>query len=427
LIGNRERKPTVIKEELPMGEGKDRQGEPDRLRVEEITKIVLGVISGWQSTGGKPAGRLSRALDWMSIHWVLVLFCLSVLSVLGAWVVYGVSPLHPLKKIAYEQQEYEHNAAQRELRKRMVGRQLALGKSFLDIGQYGAAEREYQEALTLDPANARAQMGLYKARVYELMQGQYTPEVIEQRINLILSVSSEDPHAYAFLGDLYASIDEDTAIKHYEKARSLDPSVASAYFGLSVLYDRQGRLDEAIEMLEIATKRSKWNQSYLNNLAYLYAKKKQYAQAAETYKRVLQLDEAFLLTYYELANLYRLMGNLQEAAFYQQELVRRLDDPEITSLSKNKMSWYFEIGDQQIYFNDLPEKKYYAYYSLSVTLFLLGKEQEAEGFMKEARDLEIDDRESIKALVDFDLTRLREENPHLINRIEACRKKLLSD
>ena len=414
----------MTKEKLPIGESKDEQGEPNRLRVEEITKIVLNVISRLQSTGGKQATQFSRALNWMSTHWVLVLFCLSVLSFLGAWILYGVSPLHPLKRIAYEQQEYEHNAAQRELTKRMVGHQLALGKSFLDIGQHEAAKREYQEALKIDPANAEAQMGLYKAGVYESIQGQYSPEVIEQRINLVLSVHPEDPHAYAFLGKLYASIDEDTAIKHYEKARSLDSSVAVAYFGLSVLYDKWGRLDEAIEMLETATKLSKWNQSYLNNLAYLYTKKKQYSQATETYKRVFQLDEAFLLTYYEIANLYRLMGNLEEALLYQQALVRGLNDPEITALPKNEMSWYIEMGDEDIYFHDLPEKMYYAYYGLSVTLFLLGKEQEVEGIMKKAGDLQIDDRDSVKALVDFDLTRLREENPTLTNRIEACRNSL---
>ncbi|NIS71650.1 MAG: hypothetical protein GTO12_22785 [Proteobacteria bacterium] len=60
------------------------------------------------------------------------------------------------------------------------------------------------------------------------MQGQFSPEVIEQRINFILQVRKEDPHAYVFLGDLYTSLDEDTAIKRYEKARSLDPSVSSA-------------------------------------------------------------------------------------------------------------------------------------------------------------------------------------------------------
>ncbi|MHC4146183.1 MAG: tetratricopeptide repeat protein [Planctomycetota bacterium] len=417
----------MTKEKLPIGEGKDDKGGPNRLEVEEITKIVLDVISRWQSTSAKPADKFSRALNWMSTHWVIVLFFISVLSVLGASVLYKVSPLYPLKKIHYEQQESKHNEAQRELTKRMVGHQLALGKSFLDIGQHEAAKLEYREALKIDPTNPEAQMGLYKAGVYESIQGQYSPEVIEQRINLIRDVNSEDPHAYAFLGKLYASIDKDTAIKHYEKAKSLDPNVAVAYFGLSILYDKRGRLDETIEMLETATKLSKWNQNYLNNLAYFYAKNKQYPQAIETYKRVLQLDEPFLLTYYEIANVYRLMSNFEEAHLYQQALVNGLNDPEITALPKNKVAWYFEVGDEDIYFYDLLEKKYYAYYSFSVTLFMLGKEQEAERFMKMADDLEIDDQhqKSIKALVDFDLTRLREENPTLTNRIEVCRKKVL--
>ncbi len=416
----------MTKEKPPTSEGKEEQGKPNRLGVEETTKIVLDVISQWQSTGRKQTGQFSRALNWMSTHWVIVLFCISVLSVLGTSVLYEVSPLYPLKKIHYEQQESKHNEAQRELTKKMVGHQLALGKSFLDIGQYEAAKREYQEALKIDPANPEAQMGLYKAGVYGSIQGQYSPEVIEQRINLILDVNPKDPHAYAFLGKLYATIDEDTAIKHYEKAKSLDPNVATAYFGLSILYDKRGRLDEAIEMLETATKLSKWNQSYLNNMAYLYSKKKQYSRATETYERVLQLDEAFLLTYYEIASVYRLMGNFKEALVYQQALVDGLNDPEITAQPKNEI-WYFEIGNEEIYFYDLPEKKYYAYYSLSVTLFLLGKEQEAEGFMKMADNLEIDYSESVKALVDSDLTRLQKEKPTLTNRIEAYRKKLFSE
>jgi tetratricopeptide (TPR) repeat protein len=419
----------MTKDKHPVSEGKDEKGNPKQLEIEEVTKIVLDVISRWQSTRAKPVAKFSRVLNWMSTHWVIVLFCISVLSVLGAWILYDVSPLHPLKRIAYEQQEYKHNEEQRELTKKMVGHQLALGKSFLDIGQYEAAKREYQEALKIDPANNEAQMGLYKAGVYGPIQEQYSPEVVEQRINLILEVNPEDPHAYAFLGDLYITINEDTAIENYEKAKSLDPNVAMAYFGLGFLYGRRGRgrLDEAIEMLETASKLSKLNQKYLNNLGSLYAKNKQYSQAIEIYERVLKLDEAYLLTFCEIAKVHQLMVNFEEALVYQQQLVRDLDNPEISNLPKNKDVWRFEIGNEEMYLFDQLEKKYYAYYNLSVTLFLLGREEEAYKFMKEADGLQIYDSELIKVLVDFDLERLRNEKPALSGQIDAYRKKLFSD
>ena len=267
-------------------------------------------------------------------------------------------------------------------------------------------------------------MGLFKAKMYEsLDQQQYDPEVVEKRIRFILEENPNDPHAYVFLGDLYSRLDEPKALEYYKQARAIDPAVATAVFGLGVLYHKQGTLDEALRMYEQAVKRSPWNQKYLNNLAYLYYETKQYPKAVETYEKILQLDDKFLLSYHELANVYRLMGRLDDTIRYQEDLIALLDDQVIPTLEKNKIPWYFTADGGRVYLYDLPEKQCLAYYGLSVTLSLLERQTEAESFVNKARRLQTAAETSIRALVEADLRRLQTEQPQFADRIKQYREK----
>jgi len=172
------------------------QESAERQRTEEIVGIVLTVIDEQQAASKKPANRFIRVLDWLSGHWVIATFLLSLLAAAAAWSIYGVSPLQPLEEIANRQAKYQDEAKKDQYKKRMVERHLQLGKSLLNVEEYAAARQEYQDALKLDPANPQAELGLFKADIYNTLQDQYNPAVIEQRIRFILQENPNDPHAY---------------------------------------------------------------------------------------------------------------------------------------------------------------------------------------------------------------------------------------
>ena len=101
-----------------------------------------------------------------------------------------------------------------------------------------------------------------------------------------------------------------------------------------------------------------------------------------------------------------------------------LEDERITKHPKIQGALYFPTEDGPIYLDQLPQKRCYAYYSLSSTLYLLGKENAARAYADKARALQAFDEVSIKALVAYDLQRLQETFPSRASQIEQYRATL---
>jgi Tfp pilus assembly protein PilF len=97
------------------------------------------------------------------------------------------------------------------------------GQELLDQGLITQAEKEFREAVTLDPANAGAHTGL--AQVLEAKQNAAGARD-EARASLNLKPS---PEAYMVLARLdLAHDDAGDAEKNVEQALALDPSNAAA-------------------------------------------------------------------------------------------------------------------------------------------------------------------------------------------------------
>ncbi|MEW6620890.1 MAG: tetratricopeptide repeat protein [bacterium] len=368
--------------------------------------------------------KTSKTINWINTHLPVLCVSLSIIAMLIAGVIYKVSIFHPLKRIAVEQAEYDEKLAKLKNQKEMVKRHLKLGKSFLDNSRYKAAKREFNNVLNLDKMNPEAQMGIFKTEVYEYMRGEdYIPEVVERQIEFILEEDREDPHALVLMGDLYASLDNMAMAEgYYKKALKSATETASAYFGLGIIYQKQNKTEDALKMYKQAVRLSKWNEHYLDNLAYLYLKKGDYRNAIENYQLILTLDYEFLLTYCEIAIAYWLMGDLDMAVRYQDRLVSLINDDNIAKLDKNNGVWFFEAGREAVSLYSIEEKRYYALLSLSVTHFLSGRQEEADKYAQEAKAIEIATKADIKHLVLFDLHRFKDKHPAYSNQIERYRE-----
>jgi tetratricopeptide (TPR) repeat protein len=304
-------------------------------------------------------------LTVLPLRWVIVLLLLALPLGLLAW------------------PEYRANQALHD------------GLRHLNTGAYAQARQAYQQALAQGWFSRRAaQLGLEKASIYDAPDGEFHAHEVKQRVDRILVQHPDDPHAYLFLGDWYAIQDDyTTASTYYEKAIARHPTLAHGYFSLGVVYDKLGKVEQSLQMYERAATLALWHQPYLNNLAYQYAQHQDYGKALATYEQALRLDGQFLLTYFDLANYFRVRGQPQQALRHLEKGVALLDDPKVAMLEKNREPWYFRHGADLLHLDTLPRKQCYAYHTLAAVRRLL--QYTAEGAQKpcaldsvDARDIQ---------------------------------------
>ena len=228
---------------------------------------------------------------------------------------------------------------------------LTEGRQYLNSGEYELAKAAYQQALTHSWfAQQEAQLGLDKASVYDSTDGAFHADIVEQRTARIAAQSPDDPHVSLFRGDLHA-VNQDyvKARESYEEAIERDPSLAHGYFRLGVVYDKLGEPETALAMYNRATEYAAWNPAYLNNLAYQYFRLEDYEQAGETYQQALNLDANLLITYFDSANYFRALGQLEQVLVYQRKGVKLIDDPQVATLKQNEQAWYFSLDNGAAY------------------------------------------------------------------------------
>jgi tetratricopeptide (TPR) repeat protein len=372
---------------------------------------------------------LLRGIVFISSNWVVFLFVFSILVVLIGRFVFGISIFQPLEEIARRQNEYRRKEVQEQYRTRMVRRHIDLGNRFLDVWQLDAARTDFVNALKLDPLNVEAQMGLFKAEVFTpILENDFDPEIAEKRLQMILRENENDRHALLYLGSVYMHIEQGTALEFLQAALSQDSTLAAAYINMGLIFDMQNKPDDALAMYEKAAEFSEWNQMVLNNLGYEYIRKREYEKAIPKLELLLNLDNRCLIGYWNLSNAYRLCGAFDSAYLLQKQLIRLLSDPNVTSLSRNQGIWFFETGpDSGVKFYSLPQKQCYSYYSLALTSFILGREDEADGFMETAQALEVDDRAPATEFLISNLNRLARE-PDLIvgNKLDGFKRAFLT-
>ena len=380
-------------------------------KIEKIAKLVTEIVCENVEAEKSRKSSILSYLKPITSNWVLFLFVLSVFGTVLGWLIYGISPLQPLEEISARQKEYRRKERQVEYRQRMVTRHIELANSFLSVGQLEAARKEFDTALQFDPNNTDAHLGKMKAEIFDPIQSkEYIPEIAEKKLKLILEEHPDDPHVLSFLGNIYLDISKVDAMHYYQKAIALDSTIASAYYGMAVIYDQE-KNDEALGLYEKALSLSRWNQSYLNNLGYQYLQRGDYDSAIEKFELLLKLDARYLLAYYALSNSHRLNGNLLDAEWYEERLLDQLKNEPVRTLPRNNNEWFFHTSSNRIHFYYIPAKECYACYSAALTSHLLGKTTKSLNFINLAKNLRTPDEWLVKLLVRHDIDVLKQAQP----------------
>lgn len=377
--------------------------------------------------------RSSRIFDWFFSRGVTIPILVSALLIVAGLYAFGIEPWYVLQGAV-------ESYRQAKLKDSVVEHHLEMGNSFLNVGRPEAAAAEYEEALKLDPTNARVQLSFRKSELFTQMgERNYDPATMRDRIRQLADVSASDltsdfndvhqSHMRAFEGDIFSMYHPDTAEGLYKEATSLNSENSYAFAQLAVLYDEQGKPEEALEMAEKAYDMARWHSNYQSNVGFMLYENKRYSDSIATYEDLLKWDGEYVATYFELPIVYRVQGDLEAAHWYQTYLIEELlEDQELAELEKNKGALFYPTqSGRPVYLPKDREKKYYAYYSAALTSYLLGDEEEAEKHANSARDIDMptSSKLELKRLMEHDIQTLQEAQDSYSSRTDDFKSEFL--
>jgi tetratricopeptide (TPR) repeat protein len=106
----------------------------------------------------------------------------------------------------------------------------------------------------------------------------------------------------------------DEAIACYKKATALDPSFASAFYNLGIMYEAKGMTDEAISAYKQVLTIKPDYYAAQNNLGIIYKKKGMIDEAMTEFKQILSKNFNFPYAHFNLAECYFSKGNMHSAS-----------------------------------------------------------------------------------------------------------------
>ncbi len=161
------------------------------------------------------------------------------------------------------------------------------------------AEESYQQAIEREPNNAVLHTELGKIYVAQAD----------------LAAADLDTDDEAAKAEAQAKVDELLAksIASFEKAIELKPDYAAAHYNLGLVYERQGKLDEAIRKLEGVVMLNQRDVGVGFQLALLYFRNDQKDQAIALMESVVRLQPNFSNARWYLAAMYDEQGETDKA------------------------------------------------------------------------------------------------------------------
>jgi tetratricopeptide (TPR) repeat protein len=152
-------------------------------------------------------------------------------------------------------------------------------------GDFEAAEKMFREALTKDPHDKDARLGLS----FTLLKRRQLQDAYDHAARVILA----DPlsaRAHSLLGAaILASGDFRNSVEEFRTAISLNANDAPAIAGLAMVDFYENRLDQALRGLRRASSLEPDEPDYVFNLGQAAARSERYKEAADAYERFLAI------------------------------------------------------------------------------------------------------------------------------------------
>jgi tetratricopeptide (TPR) repeat protein len=199
---------------------------------------------------------------------------------------------------------------------------------YVQGNQLRAAVAEAEELLKKNPDNlqARRMLGrIYTRSIGDTQQGKVNEEMVHKAIEQYQIITTKDPtdmDSWLTLGRLQRVAQNSVeAEKAFKKALERDPSNEDALTGLALVYSDVGDTKNMIDMLKQVTDRSP-NERSLATLGQAYEQMHDYANAADVFRKALELRPDSLPIKRALAQDLLSSGHEDEALKQYEELAQ---------------------------------------------------------------------------------------------------------
>ena len=165
----------------------------------------------------------------------------------------------------------------------------ARGDAFLTAGQYRSALAEFEALRKLDPADARALIGLGSAQ-----EGLGRGNAAQRSYQEYITLRPMDAVGYASLGHVLGSMGRnEEALQAYRSAQRLSPASAAATRGAGITLQALGRHEEALRALRAASRLDGRDPTIWGALALVSIDLERGADAASYWEAALHRDAGY--------------------------------------------------------------------------------------------------------------------------------------
>jgi len=145
-------------------------------------------------------------------------------------------------------------------------------------------------------------------------------DAANETIKKILKISPDSAEVQNILGSVFyklGGVDNFLkAEKHFWKAIELKPDYAPAHFELALVFERQGRLDDAVGKMESVAQYNVLDVGVYFQLGLLYVQRAEEGdidRAKETFEYVIKLAPNYSNAHWFLASIYEMDGDISAA------------------------------------------------------------------------------------------------------------------
>jgi tetratricopeptide (TPR) repeat protein len=176
-------------------------------------------------------------------------------------------------------------------------------------------EREYKEAITLDPDYATAHQ---RYAIYLTMRGQ-----MDEALASIKRAQELDPLSLIINTDVglvcYLKSEFLQATEQCQKAIALDSDFVVAYFIRGMIDEQLGKFGDAVDVFQKAVKLSPGNSIYLSGLGHAYASAGNHAGANKVLSELLEISKQRYVSPYSIACVYAGIGEKEKSLEWLQK------------------------------------------------------------------------------------------------------------
>ena len=140
----------------------------------------------------------------------------------------------------------------------------------------------------------------------------------------------------------------DDAKVHLAKALELLPGDSRALYYRALVERNAGQVEEAIADLEAMVAKYPRSRDGLRELGFSYYQKHDYARARDAYERLQAVDPDDLAAHYQLAILYRRLGEKEKAAVESARFADQKDDPTASEYALEFLRKHPEVAAESV-------------------------------------------------------------------------------